>query len=91
MQNEFLKTILSRGVDFYYSQRPRFTPDKEKLQECKIISHRGDHDNRTVLKNTCSAFDRAIQYGVWGITSISLKTLERAAHAIGKRLRIEFA
>jgi glycerophosphoryl diester phosphodiesterase len=38
------------------------------LSKCKIISHRGQHDNITVYENTLSAFDHALETeGIWGI------------------------
>jgi glycerophosphoryl diester phosphodiesterase len=40
----------------------------ENLGKCKIISHRGQHDNITVFENTLSAFDHALETaGIWGI------------------------
>jgi len=35
--------------------------------DCKIVSHRGEHDNKTVFENTIAAFDRVKKAGVWGI------------------------
>ena len=46
---------------------PRPTPDRAALERCKIISHRGEHDNKTVMENTLQAFDAARTAGVWGI------------------------
>ena len=46
---------------------PRRVPDRNALESCKIISHRGEHDNRSVLENTLPAFDIARDNGVWGI------------------------
>jgi glycerophosphoryl diester phosphodiesterase len=59
--------LLSRLVDFYYKHRPRKSPAIEKLRNCKIISHRGEHDNIVVFENTLPAFDKAVRAGVWGI------------------------
>jgi glycerophosphoryl diester phosphodiesterase len=36
------------------------------LRRCKIISHRGEHDNKTIFENTLEAFDKAEEAGVWG-------------------------
>ena len=54
-------------LDRFYARWPQPVPDKDRLQHCKIISHRGDYDNRNVFENTMDAFDRAKDQGVWGI------------------------
>ncbi|MDF1594387.1 MAG: glycerophosphodiester phosphodiesterase [Desulfobacterales bacterium] len=54
-------------IDHIYAGIPRPIPDREKLEGCRIISHRGAHDNRTVFENTLAAFDRIRDAGVWGI------------------------
>lgn len=46
---------------------PRQRPSPAVLQQCRIISHRGEHDNRHVHENTLAAFERALSAGVWGI------------------------
>ena len=50
-----------------FAALPRILPSKEKLKECRIVSHRGEHDNRKILENTLAAFDRVKDRGVWGI------------------------
>jgi glycerophosphoryl diester phosphodiesterase len=42
-------------------------PSAGLLQHCKIISHRGEHDNQRVLENTIEAFERVRAAGVWGL------------------------
>lgn len=54
-------------VDHFYAKLPQPIPDKERLQDCKIISHRGEHDNETIFENTIAAFDRVMGVGSWGI------------------------
>ncbi len=54
-------------VDLFFAGWPQPVPTLEKLKDCKIISHRGEHDNRTVIENTMQAFDIAKKAGVWGI------------------------
>lgn len=54
-------------VDGVMAVLPRATPDDASLCACKIISHRGEHDNRSVFENTLRAFDIARRAGVWGI------------------------
>lgn len=46
---------------------PRAVPSVAALRNCKIVSHRGEHDNRRVMENTLLAFDIARAAGVWGI------------------------
>lgn len=46
---------------------PGPVPDIAKLQSCRIISHRGEHDNRRTIENTLPAFDKAAASGVWGL------------------------
>jgi glycerophosphoryl diester phosphodiesterase len=46
---------------------PQPIPDMEKLLDCRIVSHRGEHDNASVFENTIEAFDTAHAGGVWGV------------------------
>ena len=54
-------------IDAYYAIRPQPYPGKDRLANCKIVSHRGEHNGRTVFENTLAAFDGAKAAGVWGI------------------------
>ena len=63
----WLEDWVHRGVDLFYEKMPQSFPDTEKLKQCKIISHRGEHDNKMVYENTIPAFDRVYEAGVWGI------------------------
>jgi glycerophosphoryl diester phosphodiesterase len=54
-------------LDQFYARWPQAVPDRDRLRHCKIISHRGDYDNRSVFENTIDAFDRVKDQGVWGI------------------------
>ncbi len=47
--------------------RRRPLPPAGLLSACRIVSHRGEHDNRRVLENSLPAFDAALRAGVWGI------------------------
>lgn len=62
-----IEKALLKGIDFIYMLLPRHAPDPEKLRSCKIVSHRGEHDNITVSENTLAAFDGALGQGLWGI------------------------
>ena len=54
-------------LDRFYARWPQAVPDRDRLRHCKIISHRGDYDNRNIFENTIAAFDRAKAQDVWGI------------------------
>jgi glycerophosphoryl diester phosphodiesterase len=54
-------------IDLATAAIPRRTPGQTALRQCKIISHRGENDNRRVLENTLPAFRAARDAGVWGI------------------------
>jgi glycerophosphoryl diester phosphodiesterase len=62
----FQTTILSI-IDRFYRHRPYPMPDRARLENCKLISHRGEYDNRRVFENTFEAFDAVMAGGVWGI------------------------
>ncbi len=54
-------------IDGFYAIRPQPFPGRDRLANCKIVSHRGEHDGRTVFENTLAAFDGARAAGVCGI------------------------
>ena len=62
-----LEAQLRQILDYFYARWPQSIPSTDRLQQCKIISHRGVYDNLKVFENTFSAFDRAKAQGVWGI------------------------
>jgi glycerophosphoryl diester phosphodiesterase len=59
--------ILQRLADFFFRHRPQPCPVPARLAQGRIISHRGEHDNRKVMENTVAAFTRAADAGVWGM------------------------
>jgi glycerophosphoryl diester phosphodiesterase len=65
--NIWLEERIFKVVDFVYEKMPQPVPDRKHLKQCKIISHRGEHDNRSIFENTIAAFDRVNKAGVWGI------------------------
>jgi glycerophosphoryl diester phosphodiesterase len=65
--NIWLEDRILQGVDLIYEKLPQPVPHAKKLKQCKIISHRGEYDNRSVFENTAAAFDRVYDAGVWGI------------------------
>ena len=62
-----IEKALIRCIDFIFMLLPRPAPEPHTLKACKIVSHRGEHDNISVYENTFAAFDRALEPGIWGI------------------------
>ncbi|MDH3449561.1 MAG: glycerophosphodiester phosphodiesterase family protein [Gammaproteobacteria bacterium] len=63
----YLLLALWRVLDLCFMLLPRRRPRGEVLAGCKIISHRGEHDNRNVRENTMAAFAAVAAAQVWGI------------------------
>jgi len=62
-----LEKLLQFLVDGVYASIPRSRPPTSALRNCKIVSHRGEHDNKAIKENTITAFDRVLDRGIWGI------------------------
>ena len=62
-----LERLAQTAVDWWYLACPRPRPGVERLRDCRLVSHRGEHDNRGRLENTIAAFTAAAEAGVWGI------------------------
>lgn len=59
---------LAQGaVDLCLMLWPRRRPSRDALERCRIVSHRGEHDNRERRENTLAAFAAAADAGSWGI------------------------
>ena len=71
LDGEALMKLIDRAmswwVDYYFTHYPQNIPSKNALSRCKIVSHRGEHDNISVFENTFDAFDKAVNAGAWGI------------------------
>jgi glycerophosphoryl diester phosphodiesterase len=65
--NIWVEDRILQAVDLIYEKLPQPVPDANQLNQCKIISHRGEYDNRSVFENTVAAFDRVSDAAVWGI------------------------
>ena len=64
----WLETILIKICDLIFELVPRQIPPFENLEKCKIVSHRGQHDNKIVLENTIDSFDKVLETNeIWGI------------------------
>jgi glycerophosphoryl diester phosphodiesterase len=64
---ERVERVFHRLVDGIFRRWPRPAPPPHLLRSCRIISHRGEHDNLCRFENTLAAFDAAADAGVWGI------------------------
>lgn len=56
-----------RMTDAFFERRPQPRPLLERLRECKIVSHRGEHQSGLCAENSLWAFRRAAEAGVWGV------------------------
>ena len=56
---------LQKGIDGFYRFTPRFK--KPIPKDLKVVAHRGVFDNWAVIENSYAAFDKALNYRVWGI------------------------
>jgi glycerophosphoryl diester phosphodiesterase len=65
--SETIEDRFHRLVDRLYRRWPRPVPAPHRLARARIVSHRGEHDNRTRIENTLPAFDAAATAGVWGL------------------------
>jgi len=64
----WLETTLIEICDIIFELIPRQIPQFEILGKCKIISHRGQHDNKVVFENTIASFDKVLETNqIWGI------------------------
>jgi glycerophosphoryl diester phosphodiesterase len=54
-------------ADFFFRCLPAKLPPEKKLDQSRLIAHRGEHDNTTTMENTLAAFEKAEAAGVWGI------------------------
>ena len=64
---EGMERVLLRLANATTARIPRTAPAPERLRSARIVSHRGEHDNRRRLENSLAAFDAAAAAGVWGI------------------------
>ena len=65
--NYWVEKLFHWLVDHWFERKHQPMPLPERLQNCKIISHRGEHDNLNIFENTLQAFDAAKDTGIWGL------------------------
>lgn len=63
----WLDNLVLRTADTTFAALPRRAPAHDRLRRCRIIAHRGEHDNRSLIENTLPAFDALLDSGVWGL------------------------
>ena len=56
-----------RMLDGIFARSRQPTPSASILKACKLVAHRGEHDNLTVMENSLTAFERAADADVWGV------------------------
>ena len=64
---DWLTVNFLKFLDLMFELLPQQIPDQKALSACKIIAHRGEHDNITILEHTLPAFAPAVDSGVWRI------------------------
>lgn len=64
---ELLQNAAMKIVDWVMAAAVQPQPSQSAFLNCKVISHRGEHDNISVIENTLTAFSNARSNGVWGI------------------------
>jgi glycerophosphoryl diester phosphodiesterase len=64
---KILKNAAMRTTDAVQAIIARRAPDVATLRDCRLVAHRGAHDNVGVLENTMTAFRLARSRGIWGI------------------------
>jgi glycerophosphoryl diester phosphodiesterase len=62
----WLDELFLKTVDALYAL-PRHAPTVAQLAACRMVSHRGERDDRAVLENTFAAFDPLRGSGVTGL------------------------
>jgi glycerophosphoryl diester phosphodiesterase len=63
----WLDQLVLDAVDAAFALRHYPLPRRDRLVECRIVSHRGERDDHVVFENTYAAFDPLIGTGVDGI------------------------
>ncbi len=62
-----LEPLLLAAADAVWGRIPQAPPPAEQLRACRVVAHRGEHDNRRLFENTLEAFAAAAAHGAWGI------------------------
>jgi len=62
-----IETVLNSIISFIFRLWPQSRPTPEQLKNCKIVAHRGVHENGLAKENTLQAFALAWQNKIWGV------------------------
>jgi glycerophosphoryl diester phosphodiesterase len=62
-----IENLFQLFVDTAFAKIPQPYPGIKLMKSCKLISHRGEHDNKQIFENTIEAFDTIARNGIWGI------------------------
>lgn len=65
--NRKAEALLSGATNALFNFWPRRQPGHGQLEQVRIVSHRGECNDPRVRENTITAFDAALDAGVWGI------------------------
>jgi len=63
----FIENSLLYLIDRLFEYLPQKTPNPSQLSSCKLVSHRGERDNKTIFENTFAAFDPIRDKKIWGM------------------------
>jgi glycerophosphoryl diester phosphodiesterase len=64
---QFIELAFQRAANAMVARWPRPIPGKDRLAQCKLIAHRGDHPGSAGMENTLDAFRASADAGVWGV------------------------
>ncbi|MCM2281079.1 MAG: glycerophosphodiester phosphodiesterase [Bdellovibrionaceae bacterium] len=65
--NLTVSVIAELLIDLAFALIPRRRPDAHRLEQVKLIAHRGNCGQSSTPENTRAAFDEALTCGAWGI------------------------
>jgi glycerophosphoryl diester phosphodiesterase len=64
---QFIELAFQRAANATVARWPRPVPNKDRIAQCKLIAHRGDHLISSGIENTLDAFEASANAGVWGV------------------------
>ncbi len=64
---EWLQDAAMNMADRLMAVIPQAVPSPDAFRRCKVISHRGEHDNHVIFENTLAAVALARDNDAWGI------------------------
>jgi glycerophosphoryl diester phosphodiesterase len=64
---QFIELAFQRAAKATVARWPHPRPGKDRLTQCKLIAHRGDHLGSSSMENSLDAFRASADAGVWGV------------------------